>query len=485
MSKYILNNTMAGYEKVKLSDKTEYLPGDTMVIYSTPDLITSTDSFPVLYQFIRELLVKGISVVYIGVYGTAEAGGYTKSQSFLNIEKLLMMLLISYNDYQIYMIESDDLFTSDYMISVENHEPNMLEVRQYIGSDVGAYTELTKVLIELSDIENLNKSPEQLVEYIKTNKEQFEQSAQLVEFLKSCITMAGLDEANNTIQMLQSDITEITTKLEQTTSMLAAKSTDLENYANELATKDKRVKEQLKRIEELENKANTGSSIGGSSTSLVTYNETDIRNFGGSKVKHVVYFKEISYTPYANTFVNTMLHVLRSRKSAQLLIFDTQVGLGKYYGLRVVNNQEYVAEKASILKNITSIVSSAPNPPLLKDLFLRDPAYDVLIIYDRLHMPRDIVTGMIVHKIYVCNSSSDFTNAKGLLKIAKNSYVFCSPTSKLKTNKDVRSICIPFDEAFAASSEPARNKMYTHKLGSTRGQYGALIEVMEEFNLLG
>ena len=90
----------------------------------------------------------------------------------------------------------------------------------------------------------------------------------------------------------------------------------------------------------------------------------------------------------------------------------------------MVGSAEYLANKAVFLKSTERLVVVEPNPMIIEDvLTYASPAFDVVIIYDRLKQGNDIVTGNNIQKYFVINSYKDYVESKNILKITDTSHI--------------------------------------------------------------
>jgi hypothetical protein len=103
-----------------------------------------------------------------------------------------------------------------------------------------------------------------------------------------------------------------------------------------------------------------------------------------TNLRHVIYFKELSYVKYINTFVIFLQLLLRTKNKYQvkLLIYDRLVDITTQYPpLPIIGAREFEADRERVLA-AEQLVIVDPNRNILND-FLTS-SHDVIIIYDRL-----------------------------------------------------------------------------------------------------
>ena len=73
---------------------------------------------------------------------------------------------------------------------------------------------------------------------------------------------------------------------------------------------------------------------------------------------------------------------------------------------------------------------------IIEDVLTSDQAFDVVIIYDRMHTQNDVVEGNLVTKFYVINSKKDYESLKAQLKINDVSFIITDAANSLNISKE-------------------------------------------------
>lgn len=195
-----------------------------------------------------------------------------------------------------------------------------------------------------------------------------------------------------------------------------------ENKVDEIDNGEKQVKieEYLKDIEKYKRRVNElESRISNSGPILNKYKEMNTSTIK-CKAKSIIYFKEISYVPYINSFVTQVLSIMADLKKlrVKLVIYEYKNNfLSVYKPIDVAGSAEYINNRDTIVNKLEKVVIVEPNQAIIEDILKAN--YDVIIVYDRLKQDTDIVVGNNVHKYFVINSSNDLKHILQNNKIDK------------------------------------------------------------------
>ena len=180
----------------------------------------------------------------------------------------------------------------------------------------------------------------------------------------------------------------------------------------------------------------------------VNSNSHTIRNFKtvstqllkGNRTNIVLYFKEISYVRYTNTLITVLVDFLKRKGlKTKLMIYDTDSEMyAAYNPLRVINGNDYVADKSNLIRKVEKIVVAEPSQMIIEDILTSDIAFNVVIIYDRMHTITDIVDGNLVTKFYVLNSRKDYESLKSQLKINDVSNIITNSANSMNISKELK-----------------------------------------------
>ena len=104
MGKYMINHSIHGYESVNIDDERICDPNSTVIIVLDESTSASLYKY---YNKVVDMLLSGTRLITICV------GKESK------IRKTIMMLMVSYRNYNVYRVDSLSLITSDYIGVVE------------------------------------------------------------------------------------------------------------------------------------------------------------------------------------------------------------------------------------------------------------------------------------------------------------------------------------------------------------------------------
>lgn len=343
-----------------------------------------------------------------------------------NICKSIANMCVSHGVYEIYTIDSNDELDKDYIELVEKREPTFLEVQEFISSDITAYDIMSEALIEIKELV-ANGDSIGLEEYIRINANTIEKIPTVTDYLKLVAKDHDMGILVSNIKQLTLESSEIKSELIKTGEELRVAKEEKKkllefksNTASSIESKDKLIKE-------LTEQASSGGAI------IKSYSPVQTAMLN-CKAKSILYFKEISYVRYTNSFINSLIANIEARgKTVKLVIYDNKMGNAKVYQpARVIGGSDYMTNKSTLLRNKVRLVVVEPVPNIITDIITHDnPAYDVVIVYDRLKQQSDIVEGNNVHKYFVVNSFNDYKESEAVFKINDTSNIITDTHSSL------------------------------------------------------
>lgn len=404
--KFTVNFEMVGYEQVDINDNRLLGANNTVIMALTEE---TNGLLNIYYNRVIDMILSGTKLICVSV---GEAS---------KIRKAIMMVMVAYRNYSIYEVDNLEDLDPSYVDTIENREPDLIEVQQYIGGDITAYSDVNTVLfgikslVEAGDLDGLKVFIEQHVDSIDS-------SIEVIEYLKKVTDSFNSGDMASLIDVLKE-------KLDDALSQVDGLNDEVERYRNEtgqlnerLDTLNNDLRKSNRKVAELE----AQSSMHSDSGIITTYKEINT-SLLKCQTRYVLYFKEISYCQYANSLVLSLLSILTTmfRQRVKLLVYDDRVRLPSIYkGFSILNTKEYLSNKDSIKRNSTKLVVSEPSQVFLDDaLTSLDPKTDVIIVYDRLRQTTDLVSGNNVTRFFVVNSASNFNAAKELIRIPANTTI--------------------------------------------------------------
>lgn len=291
----------------------------------------------------------------------------------------------------------------------------MIENERYdiFESDTESFDD--EYLNEISDIEQTKEDAEMFVdeqiikfgsisERLKDNSDDLKlEAAAYIDYLKEILKSGNTDNKNN---ILVDDMQSRIDSLEE----------QLKNAKKELEESD----DNVKKLEEVNRELKDNLILkDGDISSYVTINTNAVNN----SVKYILYFKEVSYVRYMNTFIKILLKIFTlSRINARLIIQDTKRDTNSLYEpLVLVNDKYYMQNKESLYKSTNEFVAIDKSTMILED-YIKNPC-DILILYDRTGTAQDLITGNVT-KFWVVASKKDVENASRFRIDLKNTFSY-------------------------------------------------------------
>lgn len=378
---------------------------ESLVVISDGSNLNLADS----YKFVKEALLREKQVYMISV------GGIGKEA------RQLCMLMVSYNCYNVYSV--DDVYDIDdeFMEMIESRKCTIAEVETYVGADIAAYPEMSKMLLKLKEYINAGEV-NGILKYVDSNSDKIGAMAGLIDYMKGLIDELSSNMENNSnevariARLAEEKENKLTTQLNELKKAL--QTADVESGVQKKAIADRDAK-----IEILENEKSIAQSTPQPTSSMsgdkvvMSYTTLNVdimvgQALSGSgrnpKVTEIIYFKEVRPCKYINSLVVNLLKYLQKSVNAKLLIYDDDCDFNYLYRpLPVINMQLYVNNKNELMAKHDKWVVVEPSRAIIEDVLMDT---EVVIIYDRLKRKDDIVAGRKVHKYWVVNSLTDVKN---------------------------------------------------------------------------
>lgn len=336
----------------------------------------------------------------------------------VKIRKAICNLMASYRNYNMYLVEDRDIIDEDYLSNIIEREPSYEEVQTFIGGDISGYSEISTIVIGINSIINSGEL-EGLKTFINNHINSIRAFPEIIDYMKKVIDTANSGELLDKIEELKLEASKLQTSLDEYKGTVKKLNDNKEKLTEDLNHAKKDLVRSKSKIDEL------NEQISSKGTVIKSYPELNT-SIMKCKVMHILYFKEVSYVTYMHSLVHSIAEALKARRlKFKLLIYDNQSGLSSIYKpAPVVGSAEYLANKGVFLKSTERLVIVEPNPMIIEDvLTYSQPAFDVVIVYDKLKQVNDIIIGNNVTKYYVVNSYKEYAESKNILKITDASHI--------------------------------------------------------------
>ena len=412
MSKYLVNHSINGYETVEITDK-KLVDGVGNYVVVLLDESTNTKALE-YYDNITNILISQNKLILVIV------GKESK------IRKTVSYLVANYRNYNIYRVDSKDTVNSEYIDTIIDREPGIDEVQAFVGGDVSAYADLNMILMGIDDIVSRGNTDELKV-FVENHITSIENLTYVTEYMKKVVDTSNNSELFNRVEELKDKIRKLTKEVNSSEEEIRrVKDENLRLSGDNTATKQELARAMSKN-RELESQMSSNAPV------IQTYSELHTALIN-CRAESVIYFKEISYVPYANSLVIMLMEMTRLlRKKVKLIIYDSKAGLSSVYKpLSVIGGSEFVASKSNFISSDAPFVVVEPNPAILTSILeSTNPKYDLVIVYDRMRQPTNLVSGNNVVKYYVINSSKDFKEVQNTLRITDKSSIITRVDSSI------------------------------------------------------
>lgn len=439
MTKYIFNYNMHGYESTTVEEFDSSKDESLLVVVIDKSCDSNTSAY---YKLVDNALKNKNRILLIGVED--------ENISF----KPIASLMITYRAYDIYTVLEKDNISAEYLITIEDREPDLTEVQTYIGGDVTAYTDLSTLLFGIESLVD-EGNQEKLKDFLEEHLLSIENMTTTLNNMKKTCEVFSSGELIDKINSMKAKEDKYKKDLEDKDKAIADTKYEYE--------KCKVDKEELKRendkLKIKNNELKSQTESGG--TVISTYKEVNT-SLINCKTKLVLYFKEVSYVSYVNTLVSQICGYLDMCKlKHKLIIYDTQNRLySTYKPLNPISGRDYITMKDTLISKTPKFVVTEPNKAVIEDILTSEQCFDVVIIYDRMKEPGDIVTGNNVTKFFIINSSKDYNEVKDTLKIKDNSFIITNAHSTIDSGTTRQFLDIPYIEGYSKQTDAAKSSKY-------------------------
>lgn len=417
MTKYIINETFHGYEKINVDNIDIANQQDNLYIIVVDNKCDGDVAS--YYKFINTALKKHNRIILISISD--------ENKCFRPLASLLM----TFDNYDIYEVDSRESLSANYLKVLEEREPDYCEVQTYVGGDLTAFSDMSMILFGIESlVEEGNETA--LKAFLEEHTLSIENLTTSLNNMKKTCELFNSNELVNEVNSLK----DKEKKLSKTVAERDESLKDVKHERDEhkvAAESLKRENEKLKeKTKELQEQASSGGST------ITSFKTTSTQLLKGNKTKIVLYFKEISYVRYTNTLVTILFDYLKRKGlKTKMLIYDTGSELYSVYNpLRVITGSDYITDKGNLINKIEKFVVAEPSQMIIEDVLTSDQAFDVVIIYDRMHTQNDVVEGNLVTKFYVINSKKDYESLKAQLKINDVSFIITDAANSLNISKE-------------------------------------------------
>mgnify|MGYP002517156314 CR=1 FL=1 len=417
MTKYIINETFHGYEKITVDNIDTANTKDNLYIIIVDS--KCDEKVADYYKFINTALRNHNKIILISITD--------ENKCF----RPLASLMITFSSYNIYEVDSRESLSANYLKTLEEREPDYCEVQTYIGGDLTAFSDMSMILFGIESlVEEGNE--EALKSFLEEHMLSIENLTTSLNSMKKTCEMFNSNELVNEVNSLKDKEKKLNKAVADKEESL--KDVKHERDENKVAAENlKRENEKLKeKTKELQEQSSSGGST------ITSFKTTSTQLLKGNKTKIVLYFKEISYVRYTNTLVSVIFDYLKRKGlKTKMLIYDTGSELYSVYNpLRVVTGNDYITDKGNLVNKIEKFVVAEPSQMIIEDVLTSEQAFDVVIIYDRMHTQNDVVEGNLVSKFYVMNSKKDYESLKSQLKINDVSFIITDAANSLNISKE-------------------------------------------------
>ena len=413
MSRYIINSSVVDYTTVEISDPRLTEVGSTVILILDK---TTNDELYTYYNKVLDIIMAKNKLITIIV------GKESK------IRKAICTLMASYRDYNMYYVDSLDIVDKEFIESVIERQPSYEEVQTFTGGDVSGYSDISAIVLGINSIINSGEL-DGLKTFINNHITSIESFPEVIDYLKKIADTANSGE-------LFTKIDELKGMIDKLQSLLDEHKKEIKELKANNATLDEDLKSAQKDLSRSKNKVDElTEQVSGKTSVIKTYQELNTTILK-CKVMNILYFKEVSYVQYTNSLIHSIAEALKAKKIRfKILIYDNKSGISNVYKpAPVVGSAEYLANKTSFLKSTERIVVVEPNQMIIEDVLTYDsPAFDVVIVYDRLKQGNDIVIGNNISKYFIINSYKDYLESKNTLKITDTSHIITHTGGTLYT----------------------------------------------------
>lgn len=460
--KYLFNCNVYGYELANIGDFNEELKDEDSVIVVVDN--TATTDTGKYYQLVEKAINTGCKVYLIGV------------DDENNVFSGIASNMLAHRSYNIYNVADKDVINADYLAKILGREADITEAEAFLPKDVVAYNDMCSIIYGIESLVNegdINGLKTHIERHIAT----IDGMIPALNKMKMTCEQFNSDELVDKIKQLKTKYEELNSEMETKNGLID----DIKHSKEELEVEVRKLKRELNELKE-----NGSGSDGSGATTIKSYSAYNI-SLHTPKTKHFMYFKEISYVRYTNTLVTCVTNYIENlHKSWKLLIYDNNVNALGAYGIDVVTGENYIQNRSSIIKSKKMIVVAEPIAAIIPDIINSPDAPDVLIVYDKLRMTEDIISGNLINKIFVANSKRDVAYIKNTksFKIGDGSNILTYAYNNYKDNDNIQNnfMDIPSIEQFAGGSDSSKMNKYM-RLATARTKKKLIAEVLRVSNI--
>lgn len=452
--KFIINHEVKGYKTVNITD-TVLTDSDDNTIIIVLDESTS-DKLADYYERVTDILLSK-NKLYIIVVGKES-----------KIRKSICTLVANYRNYNLYKVDSKNTITSEYINTIIDRLPTIDEVQSFMGGDISGYSDINVIMLGIDDLVSRGDL-EGLKRFVEEHLTSIENLTSVVDYMKKIVDTANSKELFNRIDELKNKVRETDSRLDTTEEENKKIKDENLRLIESSETTKRELARAMSKTKELEQQMSSNTPVIHSYSEL---NTTLIK----CKTANVIYFKEISYVPYTNSLMVMLMEIFKlMKKKAKLIIYDSRVGLSTYKPLSVIGGSEFVANKANFVSHVDTFAVVEPNPTILTSILeSTNPAFDVVIVYDRMRQATNIVSGNNVVKFYIINSNKDFREVQNQLRITDKSSVI----TRVGSSIGAETLNIPRIEDYNAVGTTESAKISKYKKLQASGNNKLIIQTI-------
>lgn len=462
MVKYLVNDNIHGYEKVDIASEELTKVTNSMCIIIVTKACDS--NIGVYYKTVTSLLKHNNRVMLIGVED--------ENKAF----RALASLMVNYDSYDIYTVHAREDVSAKYLLTLEEREPDIVEVQTYIDGEVVAYSDMNNSLFAIQNLVE-EGNIEELKNYVESNASSIENYVNNLNSMKKKCEMFNSNELIDTANDLKEKTEQLVTKIKDKDTEIDKLKHDRDEKLVAAETAQRELNKLKGKNAELTEQAKTGGAV------VATYEPLNLKAADvGVKVKHILYFKEISYVRYMNTLIMNLMYYITNKvsKNVKLLIYDTNSDFYAKYGtLQKINGTQYNLNKHNLVTKTSSFVVTEPAQQIIRDIVTSEMCFDVVIIYDRMGKKKDIVSngGEMVQKFFVVNGSAEYYSIKDLYKLTSTDRIITRSDSSIELKPDQSGkvplkrefLDIPTIDGFIGASDTARKSKYLKAVSTVTG----------------
>lgn len=439
MDNYIVNHAIHGFNMVKIDSPELKTIKGSIVVYVLSKAVSEVIKDN--YNAVTSLLKNHNRVIFIG------------EDSSLESFKAVASLMVTYGAYDIYTVNSIDDITGPYLKKVIDRTPDITEVRTYVGGDISAYSDIIPILFGIESFVE-NGDTENLVKFIEEHMSSIENISTVVNHLKKKADLLDSNELFDTIEALNKKSDSLKEQLTASEEKIESVKHERDGFKTMASDSAKKVKELTEKVSELSGKENYGNILN-------DYKEENTMLMRCT-TKIILYFKEVTYVKYVDSFITQFVEWLKVHElKTKLVIYDTSTKMyRKYQPLTVVDGKTYVSDKDTLINKAEKFVAAEPIPAIIHDILESPLAFDVVIIYDRMHNTKDLISGNNVTKFFIINSNHDYLQMKDTLKITTSGNIITSEDSSIEASDGRKWLHIPNIDGYTTSTDSAKISKY-------------------------